>query len=100
MSKQNQGALSSNTVQEKLSQGLAANKNNNRSRYVASRLPARGAGVASKATPATPYKNNHEKHLHVYFQYLMGLQYLLYHYNFQMLLHLLMSNLQEVPLYL
>ena len=39
MSKQNKGALSSNNVQEKLSQGLAANKNNNRSRYVASRLP-------------------------------------------------------------
>ena len=28
MSKQNKGALSSNNVQEKLSQGLAANKNN------------------------------------------------------------------------
>lgn len=61
MSKQNQGALSSNTVQEKLSQGLAANKNSNRSRYVASRLPARGAGVANKATP---HKNNHEKVTH------------------------------------
>ena len=65
MSKQNQGALSSNTVQEKLSQGLAANKNNNRSRYVASRLPARSGAVgASKATPATPHKNNHEKVTH------------------------------------
>ena len=61
MSKQNQGALSSNTVQEKLSQGLAANKNSNRSRYVDSRLPARGAGVANKATP---HKNNHEKVTH------------------------------------
>ena len=61
MSKQNKGALSSNTVQEKLSQGLAANKNSNRSRYVASRLPARGAGVANKATP---HKNNHEKVTH------------------------------------
>ena len=61
MSKQNKGALSSNNVQEKLSQGLAANKNNNRSRYVASRLPARSGAVgASKATPATPHKNNHE----------------------------------------
>lgn len=65
MSKQNQGALSSNTVQEKLSQGLAANKNSNRSRYVASRLPARSGAVgASKATPATPHKNNHEKVTH------------------------------------
>lgn len=65
MSKQNKGALSSNTVQEKLSQGLAANKNNNRSRYVASRLPARSGAVgASKATPATPHKNNHEKVTH------------------------------------
>lgn len=65
MSKQNQGALSSNNVQEKLSQGLAANKNNNRSRYVASRLPARSGAVgASKATPATPHKNNHEKVTH------------------------------------
>ena len=65
MSKQNKGALSSNNVQEKLSQGLAANKNNNRSRYVASRLPARSGAVgASKATPATPHKNNHEKVTH------------------------------------
>lgn len=65
MSKQNQGALSSINVQEKLTQGLAANKNNNRSRYVASRLPARGSvGGTSKATPATPYKNNHEKVSH------------------------------------
>ena len=65
MSKQNKGALSSNTVQEKLSQGLAANKNNNRGRYVASRLPARSGAVgASKATPATPHKNNHEKVTH------------------------------------
>lgn len=65
MSKQNKGAISSNTVQEKLSQGLAANKNNNRGRYVASRLPARsGAVSASKATPATPHKNNHEKVTH------------------------------------
>lgn len=65
MSKQNKGALSSNNVQEKLSQGLAANKNNNRSRYVASRLPARSGAVgASKATPATPLKNNHEKVTH------------------------------------
>lgn len=65
MSKQNKGALSSNNVQEKLSQGLAANKNNNRSRYVASRFPARSGAVgASKATPATPHKNNHEKVTH------------------------------------
>lgn len=65
MSKQNQGALSSINVQEKLTQRLAANKNNNRSRYVASRLPARGSvGGTSKATPATPYKNNHEKVSH------------------------------------
>lgn len=65
MSKQNQGALSSINVQEKLTQGLATNKNNNRSRYVASSLPARGSvGGTSKATPATPYKNNHEKVSH------------------------------------